>query len=207
MAIWMKPAPKTFSNQYDNVHACSSKQVAAFVNWVKSQPFYENTTIIISGDHLGMQTSYYDEKIGGTNYQRTIYNTFINPAISTSHSKNRQFTTFDMYPSTLAALGVEIDGDRLGLGTNLFSGKKTLVEQYGGIENLDSELSKRSAYTKIRFSPNLAISHCSHLDYCSANSKRRGKHLQLSILLANLALSPPSLGLHSTSQCHLLDVA
>ncbi|MBF1039283.1 MAG: LTA synthase family protein, partial [Candidatus Nanosynbacter sp.] len=111
-----------------------------------SQPFYENTTIIISGDHLGMQTSYYDEKIGGTNYQRTIYNTFINPAISTSHSKNRQFTTFDMYPSTLAALGVKIDGDRLGLGTNLFSGKKTLVEQYGGIENLNSELSKRSAY-------------------------------------------------------------
>ena len=137
---------KTFSNQYDNVHACSSKQVAAFVNWVKSQPFYKNTTIIISGDHLGMQTSYYDEKIGGTNYQRTIYNTFINPAISTSHSKNRQFTTFDMYPSTLAALGIKIDGDRLGLGTNLFSGKKTLVEQYGGIENLNSELSKRSAY-------------------------------------------------------------
>lgn len=138
--------PEKKRNQYDNVHACSSKQVAAFVNWVKSQPFYENTTIIISGDHLGMQTSYYDEKIGNTNYQRTIYNTFINPAISTSHSKNRQFTTFDMYPSTLAALGVEIDGDRLGLGTNLFSGKKTLVEQYGGIENLNSELSKRSAY-------------------------------------------------------------
>ena len=83
----------------------SSKQVAAFVNWVKSQPFYENTTIIISGDHLGMQTSYYDEKIGGTNYQRTIYNTFINPAISTNHSKNRQFTTFDMYPSTFGGAG------------------------------------------------------------------------------------------------------
>lgn len=46
----------------------------------------------------------------------------------------------------VAALGVKIDGDRLGLGTNLFSGKKTLVEQYGGIENLNSELSKRSAY-------------------------------------------------------------
>jgi UDP-glucose 4-epimerase len=79
-------------------------------------------------------------------YKNNLESTFINPAISTSHSKNRQFTTFDMYPSTLAALGVEIDGDRLGLGTNLFSGKKTLVEQYGGIENLNSELSKRSAY-------------------------------------------------------------
>lgn len=137
---------KHFNNQYDNVHACSSKQVAEFVKWVQSQPFYKNTTIIISGDHLGMQTSYYDEKTAGTNYQRTIYNAFVNPAVTTNHTKNRRFTTFDMYPSTLAALGVKIDGERLGLGTNLFSGKETLVEQYGGIENLNAELVKRSDY-------------------------------------------------------------
>ena len=137
---------KTFANQYDNVHACSSKQVAEFVKWVQSQPFYKNTTIIISGDHLGMQTSYYDEKTAGTNYQRTIYNAFINPAITTDRTKNRRFTTFDMYPSTLAALGVKVDGERLGLGTNLFSSKETLAEQYGGIENLNAELAKRSDY-------------------------------------------------------------
>lgn len=137
---------KNFNNQYDNVHACSSKQVAKFVNWVKSQPFYKNTTIIISGDHLGMQTSYYDEKTAGTNYQRTIYNAFINPSTTTDRTKNRRFTTFDMYPSTLAALGVKVDGERLGLGTNLFSGKETLAEQYGGIENLNAELAKRSDY-------------------------------------------------------------
>ena len=28
-------------------------------------------------------------------------------------------------------LGVQIDGDRLGLGTNLFSGTKTLLEEFG----------------------------------------------------------------------------
>ena len=51
-----------------------------------------------------------------------------------------------MYPSTLAALGVKVDGERLGLGTNLFSIKETLTEQYGGIENLNAELAKRSDY-------------------------------------------------------------
>ena len=137
---------KTFANQYDNVHACSSKQVAEFVKWVQSQPFYENTTIVMSGDHLGMQTSYYDEKISEPNYQRTIYNAFINPAAAAEKTHNRLMTTFDMYPSTLAALGVKIDGERLGLGTNLFANKQTLTEQLGGIDQLNSELSKRSNY-------------------------------------------------------------
>ena len=137
---------KTFANQYDNVHACSSKQVAEFVKWAQSQPFYENTTIVMSGDHLGMQTSYYDEKISEPNYQRTIYNAFINPATAAEKTHNRLMTTFDMYPSTLAALGVKIDGERLGLGTNLFANKQTLTEQLGGIDQLNSELSKRSNY-------------------------------------------------------------
>ena len=32
---------------------------------------------------------------------------------------------------SLAALGVEIDGNKLGLGTNLFSGEETLIEELG----------------------------------------------------------------------------
>jgi len=50
-----------------------------------------------------------------------------------------------MYPTTLAALGVKIEGDRLALGTNLFSGKKTLTEEYG-YEFLDDELLKYSVF-------------------------------------------------------------
>ncbi|MBQ5709226.1 MAG: LTA synthase family protein, partial [Anaerotignum sp.] len=40
-----------WGEQYENVISCSSKQVAEFVNWIKQQDFYENTTIIIAGDH------------------------------------------------------------------------------------------------------------------------------------------------------------
>ena len=49
----------------------------------------------------------------------------------TKYNKNREFSTLDMFPTTLASLGVKIKGDRLGLGTNLFSGKETLIEKYG----------------------------------------------------------------------------
>ena len=39
-------------NTYGNVMSCSSKQVAEFVKWIQRQKFYENTTVVITGDHL-----------------------------------------------------------------------------------------------------------------------------------------------------------
>ena len=66
-------------------------------------------------------------------YQRTVYNAIINPqcAYKKKVTTKRKFSTMDMFPTTLAALGVQIDGNRLGLGTNLFSGQKTLPEKLG----------------------------------------------------------------------------
>lgn len=139
-----------YTRQYDNVHACSSAKVAEFVRWIQEQPFADNTTIVMSGDHLGMQTAYYDEIAHTPAYQRTIYNAFINSAASTSHTHSRLFSTFDMYPTTLAALGVKIPGDALGLGVNLFSGKQTLIESYGSLDALNAEMSKRSVYYESR---------------------------------------------------------
>ena len=36
-----------------------------------------------------------------------------------------------MFPTILASMGVIIEGDRLGLGTNLFSGTPTIMEENG----------------------------------------------------------------------------
>lgn len=52
-----------YDDQYSNVMACSSKQVAEFVEWVQEQDFYENTTIVISGDHLTMDSDYLDVEL------------------------------------------------------------------------------------------------------------------------------------------------
>jgi phosphoglycerol transferase len=69
----------------------------------------------------------------------------INAAVEPGKTTNRTFATFDLFPSTLAAMGVKIEGDRLGLGTNLFSSKKTLAEEYG-YKELDYELLKESPF-------------------------------------------------------------
>lgn len=75
-------------------------------------------------------------------YTRKVYTTYIN-AEEDALSSRRVYTTFDNFPTTLGALGVQIEGDRLGLGTNLFSSTQTLVERYG-IDMEESELKKKS---------------------------------------------------------------
>ena len=133
-----------WGEQYENVISCSSKQVYDFIQWVKQQDFYENTTIVIAGDHVTMDEGYIDRNVA-EDYERTVYNCIINSAAEERNSKNRQFVAADMFPTTLAAIGCEIEGERLGLGTNLFSGKPTLVEEMG-LEEFDAELTKTSDY-------------------------------------------------------------
>lgn len=139
----------TREEQYENVMSCSSKQVAAFVEWIRQQPFYENTTIVVTGDHPSMDGGYFDRNID-EDYTRRIYNCFINSAVETTHSKNRQFSALDMFPTTLAAMGCRIEGDRLGLGTNLFSGKPTLIETMG-YDRFDTQIAMASDYYAEKF--------------------------------------------------------
>ena len=111
--------------------------VSDFISWVKEQDFYDNTTIIITGDHPTMQNNFYKLDNG---YKRTVFNTFINVYNDNNvRNKNRVF------PTTLGAMGVNIEGNRLGIGTNLFSVSKTLAEEMG-IDKLNTELKKNSAY-------------------------------------------------------------
>ncbi len=133
-----------YEEQYENVVSCASKQVYEFVEWIKSQPFYKNTTIIIVGDHASMDNEYMTN-VGAKDSDRHIYNCIINPVADTKFSKNRQFSSLDMFPTTLVALGCKIEGERLGLGVNLFSGKPTLIEQYG-YTFVHEELAKESSF-------------------------------------------------------------
>ena len=128
-------------NQYANVMACSSRQVKEFVDWIQQQDFYENTTIVIAGDHPTMDKDFCEDV--DDDYTRKVYTTYINPAAELETTEKRNYTTFDNFPTTLAALGVKIDGNRLGLGTNLFSSTQTLTERFG-IDKMESELKKKS---------------------------------------------------------------
>lgn len=65
--------------------------------------------------------------------------------VSEDRLTGRKAATFDFFPTTLAALGVQIPGDRLGLGTNLFSDADTLMER-DGVEKVQTSLQAPSAF-------------------------------------------------------------
>lgn len=134
-----KSCKKKYKDAYSNSVYCNSKEINDFLRWVQKQDFYKDTVIVISGDHYTMQNHYFKSKD-----KRRVYNLIINGP-STSRNHNREFSTLDMFPTTLGALGVEIEGNRLGLGTNLYSNEKTLMEKYG-YKKFDRELAYRSKY-------------------------------------------------------------
>ena len=132
-----------YADRTANVIACTDRQVGEFVDWCREQKFWENTVLIITGDHPRMDTSL----TGGMEFhERRVYNCFLN-ARKAPQSKTtfRTAVMMDLFPTMLSAMGYSIEGDRLGLGTDLFSVTPTLAEEMG-CEALDEEVQKYSQY-------------------------------------------------------------
>ena len=143
-----KNAETPYDNQYANVIAYSTSQASEFIEWIMEQPFYENTTIVIIGDHISMETNFFKHYNFTDDYLRTQYNCIINPAKNVakpdeSVTRNRKWSNWDYFPTIVASLGCKIEGDRLGVGTNLFSEKQTVFEEFG-VDYINKEFEKKS---------------------------------------------------------------
>ncbi|MBR1755975.1 MAG: LTA synthase family protein [Alphaproteobacteria bacterium] len=123
---------------FKNVVSCSDFQIGQFVEWLKQQPFYANSTIVLLGDHQMMRGEFEPEM------KRRTLNIFINSAVSAIAEKNRVFTPFDIYPSVIESMGGKISGHRLGLGTSLFTNLPTLTESKMTVDEMNIEVRKSS---------------------------------------------------------------
>ena len=121
-----KACPVRFNNALDSVY-CTDLLLADFLKWVEKQDFYDDTVIVLLGDHLTMSNNVNEQL--NQNKNRSVYNVFINAAANPSE-KAKVFSTFDMAPSLLSAVGGVFAG-RFGLGVDLFSNEKTLTETLG----------------------------------------------------------------------------
>ena len=135
--------PEDANEHTATVVRCADRQLQAFIEWVQAQDFYADTTVIITGDHPRMDTGLTE---GVAWEDRTVYNVILNAAAENhGATTGRLWTTMDMLPTALAAMGFTWNGDRLGLGTSMLSGAQTLCEELGW-ENLNAELKKSSSY-------------------------------------------------------------
>lgn len=135
--------PSDYPSVTGNVVSCADRQIRDFLQWCSEQDFYDDSIIVIIGDHPRMDTNLVD---GLDYYARTVYNCFLNCDTPT-RTVNREFTTVDLFPTVLSALGFAFEGDQLGFGVDLFSDSDTLSETMG-FHALDEEFAKYSPFVE-----------------------------------------------------------
>ncbi|NLC24297.1 MAG: sulfatase-like hydrolase/transferase, partial [Oxalobacter sp.] len=139
---------KLFPTETANTIHHASYMASQFLEWVKKQPFGRDTTVVFIGDHLMMKVGGRKNPGSRTFFKnvplnsRFIFNVFVN-ARKKAPDRVRHFTQVDIFPTLVESLGYEIKGSRLGLGTSLFSGEKTLLEELGE-EELNRQLRKKN---------------------------------------------------------------
>ncbi|MDR3174863.1 MAG: LTA synthase family protein [Treponema sp.] len=130
-----------YTSRYKNVLADMSGQLLDFINWIRRQGFYDNTTIAILGDHLYMDSAVFQGKQEGID--RRPLNIFINSMLNGEYTKNREFTHFDLFPAIIDSIGAGYNAAGIGLGRSMNKGEKTLIELLGP-EQFETNLKMKS---------------------------------------------------------------
>lgn len=128
-----KTCKKEFNLDAENSIACADQMISEFVTWLKQQPYYENTTVVIVGDHISHENLLTKSFPDSEQENRRVFNLILNAESpeTVGSQYNRDFWSADLFPTVLSAMNVKIGGNKLGLGSNLFSDVPTLIEVYG----------------------------------------------------------------------------
>ena len=105
---------------------CADKAVYEFIEWFKGTKYWDNTTVVIVGDHLLPSRIFYKGYP-----KRGIYNVFLNVPYGLNIDKNKVFSTYDLAPTILESVGANLNPRRLGLGKSMFSDETSLIEKMG----------------------------------------------------------------------------
>ena len=119
---------------------CASAQLSEFLDWARKQPWFANTVISVMGDHTMEMLS---AKANVSPHEQLYWTNFILNSALPRPEKERQYSSLDMFPTLLEAMGFSLEGRAMGLGKSLYSDEPTLLERYGQ-KALDSLLRERS---------------------------------------------------------------
>lgn len=125
-----KNCPTKFNDLRDAV-MCTDSIVQKFLEWFEQSPYYDNTTVVILGDHL------LPVRIKTNGHPvRSTYNAFLNYPQGLSIDAKRHYSTLDIPATILESLNIKLKSHGFGLGRSLFSKEKTLAEKISADLNL-----------------------------------------------------------------------
>lgn len=119
------------SNSMLNAVACSDYLISRFVKAILQSPYFENTEIVISSDHLSLRNTAFDLLQKGD--RKNLFMA-INSKNKESKEITKKGTTLDIGPTVLHLLGYE---GEIGLGRNLLGNDIPLISQ---VENINETL-------------------------------------------------------------------
>lgn len=119
---------------------CSTWLARNLIDRLESEGLLDNTLVVVLSDHLTMRVSVWDQ-LTALDRDNTLI--MLGNDIQPQRIR-RDATMLDVFPTILDALGFRLEGKRAGLGTSLFSDKRTLVEAHG-IEVLNERLREETA--------------------------------------------------------------
>lgn len=156
---------ETGASQIQTVIKCADRQIGDFIEWLSVQEFYEDTTVVIMGDHLFMETESSDlfeyQEVSdnaessdfktNSGIRQRWLNIFINSVAEPINSNNRDFSSFDMFPTILESMGIKVPRQGLGFGRSLFGDEPTLLEKYGVDQVNKAVMEKASQYLELLY--------------------------------------------------------
>jgi phosphoglycerol transferase len=104
-------------HDFKGVISCSAEELSDFINFVKDHGWLDQVDIVILGDHLAMDNPVYDKLQAHS--ERTIFNMIISPQKLVKNTNT--IVHFDLLPTLLDLLGIQYEGNQLGLGYSAIS--------------------------------------------------------------------------------------
>ena len=134
---------------------CSSGHIDNFLKWAHNQAWYDDTVILLVGDHPWQDFNYEFTEFTKNSKDREIFNVFLNtPLKSNNYSIDHGYSSIDFAPTILQLMGINFTSvsdkgqksqNKIGLGVSLISDDLNLLGKYG-VEHLYSEIEKRSKF-------------------------------------------------------------
>ena len=121
---------KDGSNTMLNAVACSDELITRFIKQIQDSPYGNNTIIVLGSDHLSMHNMAIDELMKGKRRNQLM---IIDPRYKEGKVVEKAGSTLDIGATLLPFLGYEA---KMGLGRNLLSEEKSLMEEFSSFDKL-----------------------------------------------------------------------
>lgn len=128
---------------YRDVIRCFDKEIGNFLHWFEKQNLFNDTVLLVIGDHLVMDENIIKKYLNPRDKNREITSFMLGADLKKLNSE-QNFCAFDLMPTLLTAIGADWGKSYLGLGRSLFDSRnKNLIDKLG-VEKLNDELLYRS---------------------------------------------------------------